>query len=113
MRKLLNLIALFVVSILMVSMVSALDVTKDLTFGTIKVNGDEVTGVLAVEEGQDLEVRVGLDSNLLAGAKDIQVEAEINGYEYSNYDKLSDSTTLFDLAANTTKYVDLKVTLPK
>ncbi len=113
MRKLLNLIALFVVSILMVSMVSALDVTKDLKFGTVKVNGDEVTGVLAVEEGQDLEVRVGLDSNALAGAKDIQVEAEINGYEYSNYDKLSDSTSLFDLAANTTKYVDLKVTLPK
>jgi uncharacterized membrane protein len=112
MRKLLNLMALFVVSILMVSMVSAVDATQ-LKFGTVKVDGDEVTGVLAVEEGQTLEIRVGLDSSNLTGADNIQVEAQINGYEYSNYDKLSDSTPLFDLAANTTKHVDLKITLPK
>ncbi|MBU1977478.1 MAG: hypothetical protein KKA62_06005, partial [Nanoarchaeota archaeon] len=42
----------------------------------------------------------------------IQVEAEISGYEYSDYESLQDTTQLFDLSAGTLKFVNLKVTLP-
>ncbi|MFH0701708.1 MAG: hypothetical protein V2A62_04690 [Candidatus Woesearchaeota archaeon] len=112
MRKLLS--VLFVaLSLLCVSLVSALDDTN-LAWGTIKVDGDVVdqTSTLAVEEGQTLNIRVGLSAVGLAGASDVEVEAEINGYEYDDYESLRDSTHVFDLAANTIKYVNLEVTLP-
>lgn len=113
MRKLLNLMALVVVSMLAVSLVSALD-AKNAEIVSVKVNGDEVADkeVLAVEEGQTIEIRVGLKAGEV-GAKDIEVEAEISGYEYGDSEELEDSTPLFDLAPNTTKYVNLEVTLPK
>lgn len=104
--------ALFVVSLLTFSMVSALDNTN-LNWGTVKVNGDLVDdgSVLAVEEGQTLEIRVGLVAN--SGADDIEVEAEIGGYEYNDYENLDDSTHIFNLAAGTTKYVNLELQMPK
>jgi uncharacterized membrane protein len=99
-------------------LVSALDSTN-LSIETVKVDGEDVTAFdgattnsIAVEEGQTLNVKVELNANDVAGAKDIEVEAEINGYEYDDYESLRDSTHLFDLAANTTKYVNLEVTLP-
>ena len=129
MKKLLSLMALFVVSLLMVSMVSAgvvsdADSDKSLLsdgvgFGTVRVNGDyvDVSGsdsdsyeVLAVEEGQTLNVRVGVEAAL--DVNDVEVEARISGYEYSDYENLEDYTHLFNVDAGTTKYVDLEVTLP-
>ena len=103
--------AVFVVSLLALSMVSALD-TTNLDWGTIKVNGNVVDNgdILAVEEGETLEIKIGLEA--VSGATDIEVEAEISGYEYDDYESLDDSTHLFDLAANTTKYVNLEVQMP-
>ena len=112
MRKFVSVMALFVISLLTFSMVSALSSTE-VSWGTIKVNGDEVgdTEMLAVEEGQTLSIKVGLKA--AADVKDLEVEAEISGYEYADYEDLEDSTPLFDVSANTTKYVDLSVKLPK
>lgn len=111
MGKILSLVALFVVSILTLSMVSALDNTK-VDFGSIKVNGEYIGDdeVLAVEEGQKLDVKIGLKA--LTTVEDVEVEAEIKGYEYSDYENLEDSTHLFDIAAGTTKYVTLSLNLP-
>ena len=111
MKKILSLMAVFVVSLLALSMVSALDATN-LDWGTIKVNGNVVDNgdVLAVEEGETLEIKIGLEA--VSGATDIEVEAEISGYEYDDYESLDDSTHLFDLAAGTTKYVNLEVQMP-
>jgi uncharacterized membrane protein len=111
MKKILSLMAVFVVSLLALSMVSALD-TTNLDWGTIKVNGNVVDNgdILAVEEGETLEIKIGLEA--VSGATDIEVEAEISGYEYDDYESLDDSTHLFDLAANTTKYVNLEVQMP-
>ncbi|MEK6901047.1 MAG: hypothetical protein AABX37_01770 [Nanoarchaeota archaeon] len=117
MRKLLSIMAFVVMSLLAISLVSALD-NSNLNWGRVEVNGDEVevgdesgsSEVLAVEEGQTLNVRVGLQA--VSGANDVEVEAKISGYEYSDYESLSDSTALFNIAAGTTKYVNLEVTLP-
>ena len=61
MRKLLSVMALFVISLLSISMVSALS-SADVEWGTVKVDGDEVDvsggEVLAVEEGQTLNIKV-------------------------------------------------------
>ncbi|MFH1405644.1 MAG: hypothetical protein ABIG52_00325 [Nanoarchaeota archaeon] len=111
MKKLLSLMALFVVSLLTVSMATALTNNVELTLSSVKVNGEDALGkVLAVEEGQTLEIKVGLDAIL--DVENVQVEAEISGYEYSDYESLQDTTHLFDLASGTLKFVNLKVTLP-
>ncbi len=116
MRKLLSIMALFVISLLTISMVSALDSTN-LDWGTVKINGDEINTdpasptVLAVEEGETLHVRVGLEA--VAGAQNIEVEARISGYEYSDRQTLEDSTPVFDIAPGTTKYVTLDVEMPR
>jgi len=111
MRKMVSLVALFVISLLSLSMVSALD-AANLTWGSVRVNGDNVNNgeVLAVEEGQTIDIRVGLIA--AAGADDIEIDAKIAGYEYTDEEPLSDSTGLFDLQANQTKYKDLHLTLP-
>ena len=59
MRKLLNVMAVFVISLLSLSLVSALD-TTNVNVESIRVNGDTIlpTGTLAVEEGQMLEIRL-------------------------------------------------------
>jgi uncharacterized membrane protein len=116
MRKLLSLLAVFVVSLLSISMVSALDSTQ-VSFSEVEINGVEfvpgaVSPLLAVEEGEKLDIKVGLLGGT-AGAKDIQVDAEISGYEYDNYEDLEDSTHLFDIQPNNTKYVTLGLALPK
>lgn len=115
MRKLLSIMALFVISLLTISMVSALDSTN-LRWGTVKINGDEIDmgvggSVLAVEEGETLHVRVGLVA--ATGAQNVEVEARISGYEYSDRQTLEDSTPVFDIAPGTTKYVTLDVELPR
>lgn len=119
MRKLLSVMTLFVISLLSLSLVSALN-SADLTVESVRVNGDyisfntatgEATETLAVEEGQTLEVRLGVHST--NGVNDVEADAKISGFEYSDEVSLSDSTPLFDVAANTTKYVNLEVEVPR
>lgn len=116
MNKLLSLMTVFVIGLLSLSMVSALQENVDVNWGTIKVNGDVIdlnpgASVLAVEEGQKLNVRIGLQANV--DLTNIEVDAKISGYtESSSYANLEDSTTLFDVKQGTTKYVELTVDLP-
>ena len=115
MKKLLSIMAVFVISLLAISMVSALS-EDDLEVTSVKVNGDTVdfvNEVLAVEEGQEIEIKVGLKNLGAEEIKDVEVEAEISGYEYDDFEELEDSTHLFDVAVGTTKYVNLKLDLPK
>src|SRR3989338_2926295 len=119
MRKLLNIMALIVIGLLSLSFVSALD-TTNVMVDSVRVNGDYITldpatgnatETLAVEEGQTLEIRLGLQST--TGTTDVEVDAKISGFEYSDEVSLSDSTPLFDVAMGTTKYVNLQVEVPR
>jgi len=119
MRKLLNVMAVFVISLLSLSLVSALD-TTNVMVDSLRVNGDYIaldpvtgnaTETLAVEEGQTVEIRLGLQST--TGTTDVEVDAKISGFEYSDEVSLSDSTPLFDIAMGTTKYVNLQVEVPR
>ena len=104
--------ALFVISLLTLSMVSALD-ANDLVIKSIEVNGHNVEDgeVLAVEEGETLDVEVGLLAN--AGAENIEVEVEISGYEYNDQEDMEATAHIDNIQAGNTKYFDLEVTLPK
>ncbi len=130
MRKLLNVMAFFVISVLLVSMVSAAAVSES-TLGsltsnmvTVKVN-DELadSNLLSVEEGKKLNIEVKLEmpaqvtdatGNLVdaQSAKQIEVLARISGYEYNSYTPLEDVTPVFDFKAGTKKTVSLELTLP-
>jgi uncharacterized membrane protein len=124
MRKLLSLMALFVISLLTVSMVSAATPSTlgGLTMSnvTVEVNDEEVdpNALLTVEEGEKLEIDVELsipsdnDPNTDLSAKGIEVVARLSGYEYSDYEDLEDSTTLFDVTEGTKKTKHLELTVP-
>src|SRR3989344_449025 len=92
MRKLLSIMALFVISLLTVSMVSAASSTLgglNTSYGsvTIEVNDEEDDStLLSVEEGEELNVEVELaieDNGDLVddSAKNVEIEARLTGYE--------------------------------
>jgi len=146
MRKLLSLVALVVLSLLTVSLVSAASLDPVLKVTRVEINDEEVerltplavggptwspdgfdpdepdatdgdetiVSALAVEEGETLDIEVTLEAN--ADVRDVQVEADIRGYEYSDYDDLSDETHVFDMhgtaTAPSTKSVRLSLTCP-
>lgn len=129
--------AFFVISVLLVSMVSAAKVSES-TLGsltdkeakvTVKVNDEEVDekNLLVVEEGEKLDIEVALklpatvtekDANgqdvvvTAKDAKQIEVLARLSGYEYSDYVALEDVSEVFDLKAGTKKTVHLEITVP-
>jgi len=118
MRKILNIMALFAVFSLLLSAVVIADndgdLTDDIVLKSIEVNGNDVNWEggerVAVEEGETLKVEVGLEA--LVDLEDIEVEIEIDGYEYSDYVSLEDESHSFDMEEDTTKYVDLEIDMP-
>jgi len=93
--------------LLATAMVRALpEVTQVKINGDVYENGDS----LVVERGQTLNIRVKLQANNTEN--NIQVAAAILGYEYSDYEELSDSTSVFDMDEGDTIYKDLTVKVP-
>ena len=74
-------------------------------------NGSTVEDVIAVNEGETLNVRVGLRSGV--DVDNVEVDAKISGYEYSDEDNLQDSVGPIELKKDITKYVDLEFGLPR
>lgn len=105
--------ALFVISLLAVSMVGAVG-PLPLEIQELKIDGRSVgsTENLYVEEGKSINLEVKLRNTGSATLENLQVEAAIRGYEYSDRESVSDSTSVFDLDAGDTRWVDLNVNLP-
>lgn len=112
MKKLLSLFVL--VSLLVVSVVSAAKVLP-IEIQELRIDGKTVSSSenLYLEEGASAKIEVKLKNTGNDTAKDIEVEAAIKGYEYSNKESVSDSSSVFDLDAGDSRWVDLKVNLPK
>ncbi len=103
--------AVFVIALLSLTLVSALD--GDLEETSLRINGDyyeDAKGTLSVEEGQKIKIRLGLYS--LSGVNDVEVDAKISGYEYSDFEPLSDATELFNIQPDSTVHKNLEITLP-
>jgi uncharacterized membrane protein len=116
MKKLLALLALFVVSLLTVSMVSAADLSDSIEVVKMKINGNTlfVGENLYVEEGETLDMKFKLlgsddgDDLVDSVVEDVELEVEINGFD----EDLDTSTDMFDLEEGDTKWVSLSLTLP-
>lgn len=84
----------------------------------IEVNGDELELSndyeinYAFERGEKVEIKVRVRA--LEDAEDVQIDADIKGYQYSHYetDLISDSTSTFDLDENDTVSKKLKLQIP-
>ena len=101
------LLAIFLVSFLAVGMVSALPTVKQ-----VKIDGDvfETGDSLEVERGAEIDIRVKLNAS--NDETDIEISAEVLGYEYSDHDPIFDRVHTFDLDAGDTTYKDLTINLP-
>jgi len=101
------LLTIFLVSVLAVGMVSAL---PDVEY--IKINGDEfISGdQLEVERGDELDIRVKLNAS--DNETDIEIRAEVLGYEYSDHEPIFARVHTFDLDYGDTTYKDLTISLP-
>ncbi len=127
--KKLGILALFVFSLLSV-LVSASFTSQTLQVANVEVNdidvqlldqaqitaqGVDARSGVVVDEGEELEVSLTLIST--ADIENVQVEAEIRGYEYDDYEDISDRVHVFDLkgtvAAPSQKKVNLRLTLPR
>ncbi|MBI2573508.1 hypothetical protein HYV86_06605 [Candidatus Woesearchaeota archaeon] len=128
MNKIVSLLAVMLVSLLSVSLVSAF-VPGEVTVESVEVNDVDVDLLtqaeiensnvdlesgLVIDEGEELEVKLVLEST--TNAERIQVEAEVRGYEYDDYEDISDRVHVFDLEgtvdAPARKRVTLKMNMP-
>jgi hypothetical protein len=66
---------------------------------------------LDLERGQDIEVKVTLIAG--ADAENVQVEAFISGYEYNDYEAISDVTHTFDMGEKEIHVKKLTLRLPE
>lgn len=108
--------ALFVISLLTVSMVSAASEAStlgDLTAADVEVevNDEENDSTpLTVERGEELEVEVNFEHSGMVDAKNIEVEAQLLGYDEED---VEDSAVVKKVTAGTKGTgVTLKLTVP-
>ncbi len=113
--KVLKLILVLVMTMLITSMVSAVD----LGLTSLKINGEEFgdaasnpSNSLEVKRGEDLTIKLRVRAT--ADVSDVQIEADIYGYRYAHReaDSVSDVTKTFDLAENVTSFKTLELKVP-
>jgi uncharacterized membrane protein len=113
--KMLKFLMVFVFAFVMMAMtVSAVNVN----ITKVEINDNEVdiavghTDNLEVRRGEKLEIEVGVKA--LADVEDVEIEAGLYGYKYSDYElgSVYDRTESFDLDENDTSYKDLELKVP-
>jgi len=112
-----NLRTLSVLMLLLVSMLAVgvqASPFTDIQVDEVSIEGTELdpapqTNWLDLERDQEIEVRVELTG--LADIDDVEITAFISGYEYNDYEPMSDSTHVFDVDQDITyiKKLDLKL----
>ena len=104
-----GLIMLFLVSILAINIATALPAVD-----YVKIDGEEVSpfggDTIEVERGQEIDIKVRITA--ATDEKDVEIEAEILGYEYSDHEPIMDRVHTFDLDANDTAFKKLELKLP-
>jgi uncharacterized membrane protein len=129
MRKMWSLVVIF--GLLLTALVAAVSLEDNLRIDEVEIDDqeaavytqeevdnvssiDDLDGVV-VEEGAEVEFEVVVAAT--STQEDVQVEVEIRGYEYSDYEDLDDRTELFDMdvggTGESTRRKHLSITLPQ
>ena len=95
MKKIFSLLTVFLIGVLMSATALA-----DVSLWFVKVNGNAVTEsgtnfILDVDRGEDIDVKIGLNSNV--SLNNVQIEAVLRGIDSS--DSVDDITDTFDMKA--------------
>jgi uncharacterized membrane protein len=104
-----------ILGVLMLVLIGLLAVAVSATItGQVEVDGTtllpDATTRLDLERGQTVDVRIELTSD--ADVENVEVTGFISGYEYNDYEPMSDTTHLFDMEAGVTYVKHLQLTLP-
>jgi uncharacterized membrane protein len=90
--------------------------TESVSIDQIEVDGTKLselgTNSLDVERGNNFDVDIRLSTIGNASVDNVEVMAFISGYEHSDVEPISDSTSLFDMDAGVSYKKTLKLTLP-
>ncbi len=107
MKKIASIMLILVLAVVFATTAYALP-----TVEKVKINGDvfEPGDVLVVQRGDNIDIRVKLSANTTEN--DVEVEAEILGYEHNDVESIFDRTPLFDMEAGDVLYKNLHLTLP-
>ena len=97
------------VSLMAFSAQAALPVTLE----SVEANGRELSGstttIKDFQRGSELEIEIELSSAV--DIDDVELEAEIKGFEHNKRFTLSDTTSLFDMDANVSYKKTLRITI--
>ncbi|MDO8740509.1 MAG: hypothetical protein Q7J54_02940 [Candidatus Woesearchaeota archaeon] len=108
--KILGILAVFLVGVLAFTGIAA----AIPTVSEVKIDGNVVppsaAETIEVERGNDFSVQVKLTAS--ANESNVEVSAYIVGYEYSDYERVSDTSHLFDMTSGDTVYKKLTLKLP-
>ncbi len=108
--KVLSILMLFLIGVLSIG-AQALPIVVD----EVRVEGTDLApspqvNWLDLERDQEIEVRVELHG--LADVNNVEVMAFVSGYEYNDYEPMSDTTHVFDVEGNVTYVKTLNLKLP-
>ena len=111
--KRIGMLLMVLIGVLMLSGIASA-ATVPVTIDEVKVDGSVVsasaTTRLDLERGQEIPLRVEITA--ASDAQDVQIEAFISGYEYSDRESVSDTSHIFDVEANVTYVKKLTLSLP-
>ncbi len=104
-----------ILGVLMLVLIGLLAVAVSATItGKVDVDGTtllpDATTRLDLERGQTVDVRIELTSDV--ELKNVEVTGLISGYEYNDYERMSDTTHVFDMEAGVLYVKHLQLTLP-
>ena len=95
--KQLKLMILVLVALCLVS--AAFAAAVPVTVKSVEMDGTELTASaptrVDLERGQEVSVKITIEGT--SNASDIMIEAFLSGYEYSDFEPISDSTHVFDV----------------
>ncbi|MBW3003717.1 putative S-layer protein [Candidatus Woesearchaeota archaeon] len=103
--KILGVLTVFLI-VALAATVSALPSIEE-----VKVNGNEYKANTVIERADTLELKLEVFAQ--NNETDIQISAEILGYEYSDFEDLEDTTHNFDMTAGDTEFKTLKLKIPE
>ncbi|MBU0615268.1 MAG: putative S-layer protein [Nanoarchaeota archaeon] len=110
-KKIMGVFTLLVISMLAFSGIAS--AAAQITFHDVKLDNDQLetsgtTLIQGVEKGNQLEVRVRLESN--ESLANVEVRAELSGYDHN--DRISDVSDVFDMKANVAYTKKLSLDFP-
>ncbi len=103
---------LLIMAVLLTMLVGMVSVYALPSVEAIKINGNTFQSgdQLVVKRGDTLDITVRLTA--ASNESNVEVEAEVLGYEHSDTHPLIDRTGVFDMLAGDTLYKHLSITLP-